>query len=125
MDYKFNISTTSYQILQAGSVIVPSGEFVHFEFEGLHFRFTFIDKTNSDNTKTTRVTGSLIKVEEKDCLAIDVINYESLFSSPKQMFEVGTLKGKKLYVRFSIVTLSGDDSSDKSRIFHYTWYLAK
>lgn len=125
MAYKVIISTTSYQILQSGSVIVPSGEFVHFEIEGMHFRFTFSDQTNQDNTKTTRITGSLIKVDDKDGLAIDVINYESLFSSPKKMFEVGTLKGKKLYVRFSVVTLSGDDSSEKSRIFHYTWYLAK
>lgn len=125
MDYKISVSTNSYHVLQSGIVIVPPSEHIHFEIEGLQFRFTFNEKKNSDNCKDTGITGSLIQVDGKDCLAIDVNNYDDLFATPKDIIEVGTLKGKKLFVRFSVVTLGKDDESDRSRIFYYTWYLAK
>lgn len=125
MDYKISVSTNSYEVLQSGTVIVPPGEHVHFEIEGLQFRFTFSERKSSDNSKNTGITGSLIQLDDKNCLVIDVINYEELFATPKDIIEVGTLKGKKLYVRFSVVTLGKDDESDRSRIFYYTWYLAK
>lgn len=125
MDYKISVSTNSYHVLQSGTVIVPPSEYVHFEIEGLQFRFTFNEKKNSDCSKDTGITGSIIQVDGKNCLAIDVINYDELFATPKDIIEVGTLKGKKLFVRFSVITLGKDDDSDRSRIFYYTWYLAK
>lgn len=118
------ISTTTYEVLEKGSIVLPSGEYLEFEIEGLRYRVTFTEETEGENKGQSRVTGALVTEGESQFLSLNVINYNALFSSPSQPMEMGTLGGKKLFLYFSIVSLSGDDNT-KIRVFHYTWYKSK
>lgn len=120
------ITTTSYNVLETGSVIVPSGESLEFEIEGLRYRFNFKkEKDEKSGNYIANITGSLVEEEESKCFVINIVNYDSLFSSTTQMLNVGTIKGKTLSVRFSIVALDENETKTTTRIFHYTWYIEK
>lgn len=119
-----NISTKTYEVLNTGSIILPSGEYLEFEIEGLRYRISFSEEIEGDPKGQSRVTGALVTEGGNQYLSLNVINYNALFSSPSQLLEMGTLGGRKLYLYFSIVTMSGDNST-KIRVFHYTWYKSK
>ena len=117
-------STSTYNILESGSVVLPENEYLEFEIEGLRYRFSFSDDQEGDNKGQTRVTGALVQEGEGQFLSLNVINYNALFSTPAQPLEMGILNGKKLFVYFSIVTLSGAEKG-KTRVLYYTWYQTK
>lgn len=119
------IETGKYEVLETGSVIVPNGEFVEFEIENLHFRFNFIDEIDSSVGDSNKgVTATLVNEGVSQYLSIDVRNYNSLFTSPSKLLEVGTVEGKSLSVMFSVVVISGANRY-QVRVFHYTWYKSK
>lgn len=117
-------STSTYDILDCGSVVLPENEYLEFEIGGLRYRFSFSDDLDGENKGQTRITGALVQEGESQFLSLNVINYNALFSTPAQPIEMGILNGKKLFVYFSIVSLSGDDKR-KARILYYTWYQTK
>ena len=117
-------STNSYDILESGSVVLPYNEYLEFDIEGLRYRFTFSDDLEGENKGKTRVTGALVQDGESKFLSLNVINYNSLFSTPAQPIEMGILGGRKLYVYFSIVSMTGDNPG-KTRVLYYTWYQLK
>lgn len=119
-----NKYTENYDILETGSVVLPPNEYLEFEIGGLKFRFSFLDEVEGSNPVQTKVTGQLIQGSGKSILSIKVINYNSLFTTPPHMLEMGTLDGKRLFVLFSVVSLSADENN-KMRVFHYTWYKSK
>lgn len=118
------ISTTTYEVLDTGSILLPAGEYLEFEIEGLRYRVTFSEETEGEQKGQSRVTGALVTERGNQYLSLNVINFNALFSSPSQLLEMGTLGGRKLYLYFSIVTMYGNDST-KTRVFHYTWYKSK
>lgn len=119
------ISTGKYDIIESGSVVIPEDEHLEFEIEGLKYRFTFSDENPGETTEKRRVTGALVTEGDTQLFSINVINYNSLFTTPVQPFEVGNLDGdRKLLVYFSVVTVSGDGAG-KIRVFHYTWFKSK
>ena len=124
MVYKMNISTTSYEVLDTGSIILPFGENLEFEIEGLRYRISFSEETEGAQKGQSRIIGALITEGGNQLLSLNVINYNALFTSPSEPLEMGYLGGRKLYLFFSIVTISGDGST-KTRVFHYTWYKSK
>lgn len=118
------IFTEKYEIISNGSVIIPSGEYLEFEIESLRFRFIFKDKERSESGQLTpNISGAIVNEEDSEYLSIIVSNFDSLFAAPQNVLEVGTIKGKKLSVIFSIVILGLDN--EYSRIFHYTWFIEK
>lgn len=124
MGYKMKKSTNTYDILESGSVVLPGNEYLEFEIEGLKYRFLFSDDQEGENKGQTRITGALVKDENGEYLSLNVINYNALFATPAQPLEMGILNGRKLFVHFSVVTLSGTDNS-KTRVLYYTWYQSK
>lgn len=119
------ISTGKYDIIESGSVVVPEDDYLEFEVEGLKYRFTFSDEKEADKPEKRRVTGALVAEGEDQLFSINIINYNSLFTTPTQPFEVGYLDGGKiLYVYFSVVSISADGRG-KTRVFHYTWLKSK
>lgn len=119
-----NITTGNFEIIDSGAVIVPSCEYLEFEIKSLRFRFIFQENKDTEGHQTTpNITGTLANDGVSDYLSITVINFKSLFASPNQMLEVGTLEGKKLYVRFSVVPIGAEN--EQTRIFNYTWYKEK
>ena len=117
-------STSTYDILESGSVVLPKNEYLEFEIEGLRYRFTFSDNLNDENKGQTRITGALLQEGGKQYLSLNVINYNDLFSTPVQPIEMGILNGKQLFVYFSVVALPGNDNG-KTRVLYYTWYQTK
>jgi len=119
------IQTEHYDIISSGSVIVPPGEYLEFEINTLRFRFYFKDTTPSNSAQTNSgITVSLVSDEAGQYLSINVNNFNSLFASPTNMLELGTIEGKALSVWFSIVGLSGSNG-EQIKVFHYTWYKSK
>ncbi len=124
MDCNIKVSTEHYIIMDSGTIILPAGDYCEFEIENLRFRFSFSERKEENNQeKKSEITGTLVQEEGGNYLSFVVVNFDGLFSTPRQLLEVGTLKGKKLFFSFSIGALVGDDNP--SRIFHYTWYTEK
>jgi len=118
------ISTENYNILADGSIILPDGEYLEFDIEGLRFRFLFTDAADADGNTDPGMTATLLNEGGRQYLLINVRNYNGFFSTPGQMLELGTVGGKKLFVLFSIVDIPGEGSMHK-KIFYYTWYQSK
>lgn len=119
------LSTTHYNIIDTGSAIVPDGEYLEFIHGNLRFRFVFSSVEDPQTKqKNTSITGKLIGEEPNQTLQINVINYNSLFTTPSRILEVGELSGKALFVLFSVVTISSQNENG-TKIFHYTWYTEK
>lgn len=126
IDCKMKITTNRYDILESGSVIVPSNEYLEFELVGLRIRFEFIEEpANADGTTNSSITGAIVNEGDQQYLSVRITNYNSLFDTPTQMLEVGNVEGKKLTVCFSIVGLSSQNNTNRLRVFHYTWYKEK
>lgn len=124
MDCSIKVSTEHYNVLASGSVILPAGEYCEFEIENLRFRFSFTEKKEENGKEIkSEITGRLVQEEGGNYLSFNVVNYDGLFSTPRQPLEVGTLKGKKLLFSFSVAALVGNE--DPYRIVHYTWFTEK
>lgn len=119
------ISTSNFDIIESGSVIVPENDYVQFKFNGLRFRFVFMPNEIDMNNQEVGIAGTLKNDDEGDYLEIEVQNYNSVFSSPMEKLRVGTVGDKSLYVYFSIAPLITNNTKVNSRIMLYTWYKEK
>lgn len=121
---EISISSSKYDIIESGCVIVPEDDYIQFSFEHLRFRFVFSSNQTSHEDKESGVTGTIKKDELGDYLEIGVDGYTSIFSSPSDFLKVGQIDGKALYVYFSITPLVAQEKINK-RIMLYTWYKEK
>ena len=120
------ITTSNYEILDTGSIVLPYNEYLEFEIESLKYRISFNEECESENKDQSRITGQIVQEEGGSYFSLKVINYNSLFSTPIQLLEMGTIDGKKLFLNFSVIPLSGsENNNNKTRVFHYTWYKSK
>lgn len=118
------ISTSKYDIVETGSVIIPSNDYVQFSFENLRFRFFFASSEFSDRNES-EVVGTIKDDNEGKYLEIKVNNFKGMFASPMHMLTLGKIQEKNLYVDFSIVSLTSDSDRIGERIMLYSWYKDK
>ena len=119
------LATSKYEIIENGSVIIPSDDYIQFSFENLRFRFLFTSSTEPAEKDGSQVVGTIKNDDEGKYLEIEVKNFNDMFASPMHMLNLGMVEGKKLYVDFSIVSLTTHGEKIGERIMLYTWYKAK
>lgn len=117
------LSTEKYEVIDTGSVIIPSDDYIQFAFANLRFRLLF--NSSLDKQDQTEVVGTIKEDEEGEYLQIEVKNYNDMFASPMHILHLGKVQGKELYVDFSIVALTSDGDSVTNRIMLYSWYKEK
>ena len=118
------ISTSKFNLVESGSVVVPEDDYVEFNIDGVRFRFVFLPNDINWENKESGVSGTLKSDSDGEYLEIEDLNYNDLFSSPSQSLPVGKMNEKTLYVNFSIVPLY-NGTKIKSRILLYSWYKDK
>lgn len=74
------ISTEHYDIIDNGSVIVPSGQGIEFKINGLRFRFVFPQVINDSEERENSIDQIVKTDEEGDFLEITIANLRSAFS---------------------------------------------
>ena len=119
-----SISSSKYEIVASGSVIIPEDDYIQFSFDNLRFRFVFDSNQAKSESEDSSVTGPIKEDESGSYLEIGIDGYTSIFSSPSDFLNVGQIEGKALYVYFSITPLVAKDKINK-RIMIYSWYKEK
>lgn len=119
------LSTGKYEIIETGSVIIPTNDYIQFSFENLRFRFLFNSSIDMSDKTKSEVVGTIKDDDEGKYLEIEVKNYNDMFASPMHMLHLGKIQDKDLYVDFSLVSLSSDADNIGGRIMLYSWYKEK
>ena len=119
-----SISSSKYEIVASGSVIIPEDDYIQFSFDNLRFRFVFDSNQAKSESEDSSVTGPIKEDESGSYLEIGIDGYTSIFSSPSDFLNVGQIEGKALYVYFSITPLVAKGKINK-RIMIYSWYKEK
>lgn len=119
-----SISSSKYDIIESGSVIVPEDDYIEFSFDNLRFRFVFTSNHANCEGEDSSVTGTIKEDESGSYLEIGIDGYSRIFSSPSDFLNVGQIEGKALYVYFSITPLVAKAKINK-RIMIYSWYKEK
>lgn len=119
-----SISSSKYEIVASGSVIIPENDYIQFSFDNLRFRFVFSSNQANCESEDSSVTGTIKEDESGSYLEIGIDGYTRIFSSPSDFLNVGQIEGKALYVYFSITPLVAKDKINK-RIMIYSWYKEK
>lgn len=119
-----SISSSKFEIVASGSVIIPEDDYIQFSFDNLRFRFVFDSNQAKSESEDSSVTGTIKEDESGSYLEIGIDGYTSIFSSPSDFLNVGQIEGKALYVYFSITPLVTKDKINK-RIMIYSWYKEK
>lgn len=120
-----NLSTSKYEIIENGSVIIPTNDYIQFSFDDLKFRFLFTSSVDISENANLEVIGTIKEDDDGKYLEIEVKNFNKLFDSPMHMLHLGKVQGKDLYVDFSIVSLTSNGEDVKDRIMLYSWYKEK
>lgn len=128
---KMKIQTTNFDIVSNGCVIVPYGEYVQFDIEGLSFRLMF--ESNTEN-----LSAHIKHVIEKDSkgapyMALHAYNFKgSLLNTITNSIELAKLEDRSLSLRLSISSVNkreeevnGTRTSKEDMMVYYTWYLRK
>lgn len=119
------LSTGKYEIIETGSVIIPTNDYIQFSIENLRFRFLFNSSIEMSDKTKSEVVGTIKDDEEGQYLEIEVKNFNDMFASPMHMLHLGKVQDKDLYVDFSIVSLTSNGEEIGNRIMLYTWYKSK
>lgn len=121
----FILETTSYNILQSGSLVVPGNQDVTFHLDNLIFRFSF-HKEESKDKNQGRFEVKIVEDETLGrVLELRLYNMDtSLFGGPTKIVQVGRYHGYALYLQFSLVTLNSNDNQVQQLLF-YTFYQDK
>lgn len=118
------IETKDYNILASGSVIVPSKDYVTISFDGLNFRFSFVND-DADKEKSKFDVHVIKNDKEENVLEIVLHNMNNtFFGTPNKMLQVGRYNGFVLYLQFSLVGLKVEDNYAQQLLF-YTFYQDK
>ena len=128
MDMK--IFTQENEVICSGSVMVPYGDFVKFEVEGLTFKLDFSESTEKTNP---HVNYAIEEEENEHIMAIHAYNFnDALLSTLKQDLNLAKIEGRPLTLRLSISACNKHDIGDgeekkivSDMLVFYTWYLKK
>lgn len=120
------ISTEHYDIIDNGSVIVPSGQGIEFKINGLRFRFIFPQVINDSEERENSIDQIVKTDEEGDFLEITIANLRSaFFATSRQLMHLAKLEGRRLFFKFSIVSVNTSENNEEDKIMFYTWYQEK
>lgn len=109
------ISMGGYRVLSSGTVISCKNENILFEIDELKVLIKFDKK---ENTKDYSVNLALI--ENNTCLQLTLYNFNnSLGTGLTEPFEIGNMKGGKLFLQFIVYTLG----ESGTRLFSYSWLI--
>ena len=115
-------STEKYDVVESGSVIIPSGEYAQFKIESLVFRISF----PCSNNPQQRMEFDM----EKDSNGVDIMHVKaynfqnSFFTTPSKMLALANDQGRQLYLNFSVTSVNSREGHE-DKLFFYTWYLEK
>lgn len=119
-----SIETTNYSVELTGVIIIPKDNKLIFDIGNLKIAISFV--TTEDMQHKDGFKMGLKKDEgNKQYLELEFTNTQDMLFGSLQnpMLEIGMVQGKKLFLQFSIVTLSNGGA--KSQMFYYTWLLEK
>lgn len=121
MDIK--ISTEGYDIIDSGSVIIPSNDYVEFSIENLRFRFNMVQ--NSSNVENGVIQTNVESDDIGQCLIITLVNFSSsFFAAPKNALHLAKVNNRDLFLRFSLTSINVTEEAADGLLF-YTWMLSK
>ena len=66
-----SISSSKYDIIESGSVIVPEDDYIEFSFDNLRFRFVFSSNQANCEREDSGVTGTI--KEDKSGSYLEII----------------------------------------------------
>lgn len=121
------ISTTSCDILDTGTVIVPNSEYIDFNIENLYFRVIFEEEVkNPENGELLKPKYELEPLPNKEGVIIKMQNIKDALENATNtnMTTLATVKGRDLSLRFCITPINKRDNI-YDYLFSYTWYLSK
>lgn len=117
------LSTTNYQIIQSGTIIVPNEEFLEFKIENLYFRFLF-ENNVTENQKVKESSYKLAISEDNKRLDIKLINMsDTINATNTEIMNVASIKGKQLFLKFCVTSIN-KNNQHCDYLFSYTWYLS-
>ena len=125
MDNK-KIEIGTYDVIETGSVIIPSSKPITFFFDELRFQLTFeLEQDEKGNFTNGRSVLNVCKDEKGDYLQIALYNQDgTFFSTTQEVINVATYKQRKLYLQFCIMSINTNKEREDKLLF-YTWYLQK
>lgn len=116
------VSTPQYEVVTDGVIIFPCDSYVEFSISELTYRLRF----SEDGTERAHYTRNIVEQESTPNKYMEIVFYNipsSLFATPSNVIELGTIKGKKLCMRFSISTAQRKDGNDF--VLMYNWLVER
>lgn len=119
------ISTSKYDIIESGSILIPDDDYVDFSFSDLRFRLFFESGYGEKSKDDASISGTIKSDNNGTYLQISVKNYNRPFATPTEILNVGTIDGRSLYFSFSVVPIGNEGENPKCRLVVYSWYKSK
>lgn len=120
------ISTEHYDIINSGSVIIPFGQNIEFKINGLRFKIIFPQVITESEEQQNSIEQTVRSDEEGEYLEITIANLRSaFFATARQLMHLAKLEGRKLFFKFSIVSVNSSENNEEDKIMFYTWYQEK
>lgn len=115
------IVTQHYEVLDSGSVIVPTGEYIEFRIENLKFRVAFEQEQSNANGESLpgRINAHVVGSGPDAYMLITLYNQDTaFFSGMDGMANLGTINHRVLSLKFAVLAIN----NGHDKIFHYTWF---
>lgn len=111
------IKLNNLKVLHSGVIFCEKGDQLTFDFEEILLMVRFTDDLTKKKSIDFNVKEDSYKAELK------IYNIDSNKHGLFKPFELGTLKGKKIYLAFSAQKMNTNVSSLDGYQFVYCWYL--
>lgn len=111
------IKLNNLKVLHSGVIFCEKEDLLKFDFEEMLLKVRFTDDPNRKKSIDFNVKENSYEAELK------IYNIDSNKHGLFKPFELGTLKGKKIYLAFSAQKMNTNDSSLNGYQFVYCWYL--
>lgn len=121
------IATNDYNVICSGSIVVPNEQYVEFKIKELRFRFSFISRDVTEGTDDNQSIEHQVQTDEEgEFLNVDFINLNSsFFATSTKMMHLARLEGKRLFFKFSLLSVNTSDIGTEDKLLFYTWYQEK
>ena len=121
MDIK--VFTPQYEIVNSGCVFLDDG-FVEFLIEGLSFRmYISIGPKEGDPRTNPFADFNTERIDGKNIMVIRAYNWNAQTTLVRPI-NLATIKGKKLFFRFSSLAVKGENERQEFLIY-YSWLYEK